>query len=126
MIDRRQFLTGAAGALSVLASSRVLTAQTASRASVLDVGGVNLVALSTSDGIVLVDSGPSQFKDQVMAKLNARVATLFNTHHHPDQTGNNEMFPAGTKIIAHKRTLEWMSSDHWIPGEDRYEKARAK
>ena len=53
--------------------------------------------------------------------------TLFNTHHHTDQTGNNEMFSAaGAKIIAHKRTLEWMSSDHWVPAEDRYEKARPK
>ena len=33
---------------------------------------------------------------------------------------------AGAKIIAHKRTLEWMSSDHWIHGEERYEKARPK
>ena len=109
------------------ASSRVLAAQTASRAAVLDVGGVNLVTLSTSNGIVLVDSGPSQFKDQVMGKLNAKVVTLFNTHYHTDQTGNNEMFSAaGAKIIAHKRTLEWMSSDHWVPAEDRYEIARPK
>jgi cyclase len=57
----------------------------------------------------------------------AKVQTLFNTHHHTDQTGNNEMFSAaGAKIIAHKRTLEWMSSDHWVPAEERYEKARLK
>jgi glyoxylase-like metal-dependent hydrolase (beta-lactamase superfamily II) len=58
---------------------------------------------------------------------NAKVRTLFNTHHHTDQTGNNEMYSAaGTKIIAHKRTLEWMSSDHWVPAEESYEKARPK
>ena len=58
---------------------------------------------------------------------NAKVNTLFNTHYHVDQTGNNEMFSAaGAKIIAHKRTLEWMSADHWVPAEDRYEKARPK
>jgi glyoxylase-like metal-dependent hydrolase (beta-lactamase superfamily II) len=33
---------------------------------------------------------------------------------------------AGARIIAHKRTLEWLSSDHWVPAEDRYEKARPK
>ena len=33
---------------------------------------------------------------------------------------------AGAKIIAHKRTLEWMSADHWIHAEDRYEKARPR
>ena len=31
-----------------------------------------------------------------------------------------------TRIIAHKRTLEWMSADHWIQADDRYEKARPK
>jgi glyoxylase-like metal-dependent hydrolase (beta-lactamase superfamily II) len=58
---------------------------------------------------------------------NARVRILFNTHHHTDQTGNNEMFSsAGAKIIAHKRTLEWMSTDHWVQAEESYEKARPK
>ena len=55
------------------------------------------------------------------------MQTLFNTHYHLDQTGNNEVFAAaGTKIVAHLRTLEWMSSDYWVPAEDRYEKARPK
>jgi glyoxylase-like metal-dependent hydrolase (beta-lactamase superfamily II) len=57
---------------------------------------------------------------------NAKVNTLFNTHHHVDQTGNNDRFPPGTTITAHKRTLEWMSADHWIHAEERYEKARPK
>jgi glyoxylase-like metal-dependent hydrolase (beta-lactamase superfamily II) len=33
---------------------------------------------------------------------------------------------AGAKIIAHKRTLEWMSADHWMQADDRYESARPK
>jgi glyoxylase-like metal-dependent hydrolase (beta-lactamase superfamily II) len=53
------------------------------------------------------------------------VRTVFNTHYHTDQTGNNEVFAAaGAKIIAHERTREWMSADYWVPAEDRYEKAR--
>src|SRR5262245_64236882 len=53
--------------------------------------------------------------------------TLFNTHYHRDQTGNNEMFSAmGAKIIAHDRTRQWMANDFWIPEEGRYEKARPK
>jgi len=97
--------------------------------AVIDAGGPNVVACKSTDGIVLVDSGPPKSFDKVMAALgtNAKVQTLFNTHHHTDQTGNNEMFSAsGAKIIAHKRALEWMSSDHWIPAEDRYETARPK
>jgi glyoxylase-like metal-dependent hydrolase (beta-lactamase superfamily II) len=81
------------------------------------------------DGVILVDSGAPKSGDKIMAALgsNARVKTLFNTHHHTDQTGNNEMFAAaGAKIIAHQRTREWMSSDYWVPAEERYEKARPK
>jgi glyoxylase-like metal-dependent hydrolase (beta-lactamase superfamily II) len=33
---------------------------------------------------------------------------------------------AGAKIIAHERTLEWMSTEYWVPSEDRYEEARPK
>jgi cyclase len=124
MTDRRQFLKGAAGAVAVWATPRVLQTD---KVSIVDAGGANLVAFSAGDGIVLVDSGNAQFKDQVLGKLRGKVQTLFNTHHHLDQTGNNEMFSAaGAKIIAHKRTLAWMSSDHWIHAEERYEKARPK
>src|SRR4029077_6821689 len=93
----------------------------------VDAGSANLVAFSAGDGIVLVDSGAAQFKDQVTAGLKAKVQTLFNTHYHVDQTGNNEMFAAaGAKIIAHEHTRKWMSTDYWVPDEDRYEIARPK
>jgi glyoxylase-like metal-dependent hydrolase (beta-lactamase superfamily II) len=110
----------------------LLRGQNANKFTVTDGGGANVVAFLTSDGLILVDSGVPKNGDKVLAALkafapNAKVNTLFNTHHHIDQTGNNEMFSAaGAKIIAHKRTLEWMSSDHWVPAEDRYEMARPK
>jgi glyoxylase-like metal-dependent hydrolase (beta-lactamase superfamily II) len=100
--------------------------------AVTDAGGANVLAFSTGDGLVLVDSGPPKSGDQVMVALKnldsaAKVQTLFNTHYHLDQTGNNEMFAmAGAKVIAHERTRQWMSSDHWVEAEDRYEKARPK
>ena len=78
---------------------------------------------------MLVDSGAPKSGDKLMAALalGAKVQTLFNTHYHLDQTGNNEMFAAaGAKIIAHERTRQWMSTDYWVPAEDRYEKARPK
>jgi glyoxylase-like metal-dependent hydrolase (beta-lactamase superfamily II) len=56
-----------------------------------------------------------------------KIQTLFNTHYHPDQTGNNETFAGpDVKIIAHDVTRQWMSTDYWVPAEDRYEKARPK
>jgi cyclase len=129
------------------ASPRLLTAQQPASArgqeandvrrltdklAVVDGGGANVLAFSAGDGLVLVDSGAAKSGDQVMAGLKnvaagAKVQTLFNTHYHTDQTGNNAMFAAaGAKIIAHQRTLEWMSTDYWVPAEERYEKARPK
>ena len=126
-MDRRELLKGAAGAVALWASPRILSAQT-DKLRVMDGGGANVLAFSTGEGLVLVDSGAPKSGDKVLAELKgAKVRTLFNTHYHTDQTGNNEIFAAaGAKVIAHKRTLEWMSSDYWIPGEERYEKARPK
>ena len=146
VLNRRAVLKGALGAFASWTSARVLGAQQAAagarrltdRMMVVDGGGSNVLAFFTGDGFVLVDGGGPKSFDRIMASLgaNARVHTLFNTHHHVDQTGNNEMFSTGTPgtpprpgkatIIAHKRTLEWMSADHWIHAEDRYEKARPK
>jgi len=100
--------------------------------SVLDGGGSNVVAFSSADGIVLVDTGAPGNGDQVMAGLkglggNTRVHTVFNTHYHLAQTGNNDtLAAAGAKILAHDRTRQWLSVDHWVPDQDRYQKARPK
>ena len=139
VLSRRDVLKSAvAGALAMWASPRILSGQQAAggrltdKLAVVDGGGSNVLAFSTGDGLVLVDSGAPKSGDQVMAALkdlaaDAKVQTLFNTHYHLDQTGNNEVFAAaGAKIIAHERTREWMSSDYWVPAEDRYEKARPK
>ena len=116
-------------------ASRPLSAQQPSnghltdKLSVIDGDGTNVVAFSFADGFVLVDSGAPKSGDKIMAALgsNAKVRTLFNTHYHVEQTGNNEMFSAaGAKIIAHEHTRKWMSTDYWVPDENRYEKARPK
>ena len=140
MVNRRHFLTS--GAAALWASARSLKGQQpgavrlTDKLAVLDGGGANVLvfsgASSGGDGLVLVDSGAPKSGDQVMAGLKtfaagAKVQTLFNTHYHLDQTGNNEMFAAaGAKIVAHERTREWMSTDYWVPAEERYEKARPK
>jgi cyclase len=100
--------------------------------SVLDGGGSNIVAFSSADGIVLVDTGSANSGARVMADLkrlgaNAKVHTVFNTHHHLAQTGNNDAFAAaGARIVAHDRTRQWMSVDYWLPDQDRYQKARPR
>jgi glyoxylase-like metal-dependent hydrolase (beta-lactamase superfamily II) len=139
-VNRRELLKGAvAGALTTWGAPTLLIAQQAGgirrltdKFSVVDGGGSNVLAFSTGEGLVLVDSGAPKSGDQVMSALKnvaaaSKVQTLFNTHYHTDQTGNNEVFAAaGAKIIAHQRTREWMSADYWVPAEDRYEKARPK
>src|SRR6188474_978525 len=125
-LNRRDVLKGALGVFAAWASSRVLGAQLASvgvrrltdQMRVADGGGSNVLTFFTGDGFVLVDGGAPKSFDKVMASLgaNATVNALFNTHHHVDQTGNNERF--STKIIAHKRTLEWMSAEHWIQADE--------
>jgi glyoxylase-like metal-dependent hydrolase (beta-lactamase superfamily II) len=119
-VDRREFLkTALAGAFATYARAQRLNDNLA----VIDGGGANFVALSTGEGTVLVDSGSHDSKRAAVP--NVRI--LFNTHYHLDQTGNNETYAAqGTKIIAHERTRQWMSTDYWIPSEDRFEKARPK
>lgn len=135
-MDRREVLKCAAAGVLTAWASRRLSAQQASAGGRLtdklvavDGGGSNVVAFSVGDGFVLVDSGAPKSGDKVTGALgsNAKVHTLFNTHYHTDQTGNNEIFgAAGAKIIAHEHTRQWMTTDYWVPDEDRYEKARPK
>jgi cyclase len=139
-VDRRELVKSAvAGALTMWASPRILRGQQGGGIrrltdglAVVDAGGTNVLAFATGEGLTLVDSGPTTSGDSLAGALkglgaNAKVQTLFNTHYHTDQTGNNEMFAAaGAKIVAHERTRQWMSSDYWVPAKERYEKARPK
>jgi glyoxylase-like metal-dependent hydrolase (beta-lactamase superfamily II) len=124
-VNRRQALKGiVAGALApwMYAQQRL-----SDKVQVIDAYGTNLVAFRGGDGLVLVDSGPNDDGGEIQLVMpNLRI--LFNTHYHGDQTGNNARFAAaaGAKIIAHERTRQWMSTDYWVPAEDRYEKARPK
>jgi len=101
----------------------------ADKLTIIDAGGTNVFVFTSTDGVILVDSGAPTSSDKLVSALgsNVKVQTLFNTHYHLDQTANNEMFAAaGAKIIAHEHTRQWMSTDYWVPDEDRYEKARPK
>jgi glyoxylase-like metal-dependent hydrolase (beta-lactamase superfamily II) len=115
-ISRRGFLAG------LILLPRLTSAQSIADSVSVITAGTNVVMLSTGDGLILVDSGAG---DQL--KVSGRVTTVFNTHHHLDNTGGNEALgQAGAKIIAHVNTKQWMSTPYWIPAEDRYSKPRAK
>jgi glyoxylase-like metal-dependent hydrolase (beta-lactamase superfamily II) len=141
-VDRRDFFkTAAAIALPLWGSSRVLAAQQGAVASrrlsdsltVLDLGDSNVLC-STADprGLVLVDTGARKAASQLTAALQAirtaaKVQTVFNTHYHAEQTGNNELVAAaGATIIAHEHTRQWMSTPYWVPADTRYAQARPR
>jgi cyclase len=132
-VNRREVLRGAIAAAAGICQPRAFKAQPRSQTlAVFNGAGANVLAFSSGEGLVLVDSGAPKSGDQVMTWLKgfagaAKVQTLFNTHYHLDQTGNNEMFAAaGANIIAHERTRQWMAADYWVPEEERYVKARPK
>ena len=139
-MDRREILKGAITGMLTLWASPLRAGQQPSggirrvteNLGIVDAGASNVVVFSAGEGLVLVDSGPPKSGEALTAALksfagSAKVQTLFNTHYHLDQTGNNETFAAaGATIIAHDRTRQWMASDYWVPAEERYEKARPK
>jgi glyoxylase-like metal-dependent hydrolase (beta-lactamase superfamily II) len=143
MWNRREFVLTASGGLlgalalprraagrqadTVLANSVV---RMADRVFLVTAGGTNVVALSTADGLVLVDSGSPKLTQPLMASLQqvaagGRVRTVFNTHWHLENTGGNEALrQGGATIVAHENTRLWMATPTWIPAEDRYRTPR--
>jgi cyclase len=83
--------------------------------ALLQVAGVNVLALRGDGGALLVDGGPAASADALLRAAYAatgtdRVHTLINTHGHPDQTGSNELVGrAGGVIFAHEKTQVFLS-----------------
>jgi glyoxylase-like metal-dependent hydrolase (beta-lactamase superfamily II) len=129
MTDRRHFLMVAVGGILFprLASSQSSNVTKLTETLSLINAGTNVLAFSASDGIVLVDTGAPQSAAALKAAMASPVRIVFNTHYHLENTGSNETLAiGGAKIIAHERTRQWMSTDYWVPEEERFEKARPK
>jgi cyclase len=99
------------------------------RLFVVTTGGTNVIALSSRDGMVIVDSGTPELVEPLIAALRQMggpgVTNVFNTHWHPQNTGANEALrQAGATIVAHENTRLWMATPTWIPAEDRYRPPR--
>jgi len=65
-------------------SSRVVWAQS-SNVAIIN-AGTNVVAFSSSEGVILVDTGAMK------VAFPTPVRTVFNTHYHLENTGSNEAF----------------------------------
>jgi len=140
MIDRRRFLTCTFGGLLVHAvgirQARAGQAAPAGASnavqplgdgvSLVTSGGTNVLALSTPEGLVLVDSGTPDRVDAVLASIRqlpgeGRARIVFNTHFHAENTGANEALRGGgAVIVAHENARLWMATPVWVPVEDRY------
>jgi cyclase len=137
MLDRRQVLLGAIGGLfgSLLLPQRGRSAQAdlvplTDRLSLVTSGGTNVLAHTTADGLVVVDSGEPALSDPLTRSLrqlapDGRVRTVFNTHWHLENTGANDVLrQMGATIVAHENTRLWMATPTWHPAEDRYRPPR--
>jgi len=126
MLSRRLFVGGAVGASLGLAALRDGTARAQSVEGTVDLGGgfrvlgigaTNVLAVTTGDGIALVDGGSAAESAGLLDRVaalpgGANVHTLFNTHWHPDHTGSNETLGgAGARIVAHVNTRLWLTTD---------------
>ena len=96
----------------------------------INLGDVNVTAQVGDEGILLVDSGPAEMADKLIAALQRRfegkrIRQLVNTHAHPDHSGGNGAIVrasgggggggrgggggGGLRIIAHENTFNRMS-----------------
>jgi glyoxylase-like metal-dependent hydrolase (beta-lactamase superfamily II) len=127
-VNRRTVLQGALGAAvaGAFRSARAKVEPITGDLSLLTDFGGNIVALPTSDGVVLVDSGLPMPQDGLLEMIEAgtgsrRVHTLFNTHWHLEQIGGNETLGrAGANIVAHEKTRLRLATAYYVPELDEY------
>src|ERR1700735_1345725 len=92
--------------------------------------GGNVVALSTPEGLAVIDSGAPEHSATLLKALAAlpggkNIRTVFNTHWHWEHTGGNEALrKAGAQIIAHENTRLWLGTEVFEEWENRTYKPR--
>ena len=124
---------GVAGASLGLLATRPFAALAQPRTADIDLGNgfrvltsgeTNVLAVSASDGVALVDGGSATESAALLQRVamlpgGAKVHTLFNTHWHPEQTGSNEALgKAGATIVAQMNTKNWLSTDVTWPWDE--------
>jgi cyclase len=91
---------------------------------ILTAAGVNAVAETSPDGLLLVDGGSAATSAGILAAAaglpnSGPVHTLVNTHWHPEQTGSNlALGETGVAIIAQENTRLWLTTDIVYPWDE--------
>ncbi len=104
-----------AAARSPSAAAEVVATSLGGGLALLQVAGVNVLALHGDDGALMVDGGPAANADELLRAVyaatgNDRIQTLINTHGHSEQIGANEIVGrAGAVILAHEKTQVFLS-----------------
>lgn len=83
----------------------------------LNLGAVNIAVQVGEDGILLVDTGPAEWSERIIATLHERFGTrpihyIINTHLHEDHVGGNaalvEAAATNPRVVAHENTYNRM------------------
>ena len=133
-LTRRQALAAAAAGVVAAVLTPLARAQDAAlRVTELDsdvalLGGLgaNVVALRTSEGLVLADGGAATHSAALLATLAERwpdksVRVLFNSNWRDEHTGANQAVRAvGGRVLAHENTKLWLGGDFFVDWEDRH------
>jgi glyoxylase-like metal-dependent hydrolase (beta-lactamase superfamily II) len=136
-LERRAVLKGTLSGLAGLALAPLArlgaaaetppVARVADGFALLSGAGGNVLVRSAGAGQILVDTGSAANSAVLQAALGelpgaGRVATVFNTHWHAEQTGSNAALGrAGAAIVAHEKTRLRLATGWYVPAEDRYE-----
>ncbi|GEQ99789.1 cyclase [Iodidimonas gelatinilytica] len=93
--------------------------------------GGNIGALTTEDGVVLIDDQFAPLTDRILKAVEALesgpVKFLLNTHWHGDHTGGNEnLGKAGVVIVAHDNVYKRLSEPQRFENARRNTEARPK
>jgi len=125
--NRRTFIKATLGALTAtplrslsgqVRTVEIVKSSLANNVSLFTGAGANVLALNTSDGVVMVDGGLAERSAALLQAVGGRVHTLFNTCWFPELTGSNlTLGKAGAAIIAHENTRLWMTTDITRPWE---------
>ena len=134
---RRQVVAAATAAAFVTFAGRSARAQSARNADLkltnlgtelvlLEGAGANVVALGTTDGVLLVDGGLAAHSAAITKALaerwpGRRVSMLFNTNWRDEHVGANEwVLATGAKVLAHENTKLWLGGDFDVEWEDKH------
>ena len=104
------------GAASGKPASQLEATELATGVKLITGAGANVLAARGPEGALLVDGGlvenaPGLIERALRETGADKVASLINTHWHPEQTGANDLLgPKGARILAHENTRLWMGT----------------